>query len=250
MNKLNRVFFFDVDGTLSCNGKIPTSAIETLKGLKHQEDILILSTGRCLGQLKEVYDLIPFDGAITNNGAYICYNEEELDSTPISKEMISEFVQCDLCTAVLTKDEYGVLNPKEDILQLFCSYFHIPLPKVVELQSLGPVYSLGVYALYSIEEYIQKFSSLHFIKVNPYGYDVILKGVSKGKGIEVFRKKFPNHKFYGFGDDFNDIEMLDRVDISIVMGTAPMEVKAHATYVTKDPLEDGIQYAVKEILKI
>jgi len=35
-----------------------------------------------------------------------------------------------------------------------------------------------------------------------------------------------------FGDDYNDIEMLDGFDNSIVMGNACDEVKSHARYVT------------------
>ena len=51
------------------------------------------------------------------------------------------------------------------------------------------------------------------------------------------------------GDNYNDIEMLDQSDISIVMGEANLEVQKHADYVTKSPLEDGIMYALKKFVR-
>ncbi|MDE5714903.1 MAG: Cof-type HAD-IIB family hydrolase [Anaeroplasmataceae bacterium] len=249
---MNRIFFFDVDGTLSIHGCVPQSAINTLKYLKDQGDLLILSTGRCLGQMKDIFELFSFDGAILNNGAYVYFKDETLFSSPISNDDILRLVHYNLCTAILSKDLYGVLNPNQNVLDFFCGYFDIPIPKKVSYEYLNQnlVYSLGVYSLESIDNYINEFPSLRFIKVNPYGYDVINDGVSKGIGIEVFRKKFPKHIFFGFGDNYNDIEMLEAVDIAIVMNTAPEEVKKYASYITKGPLEDGIEFAVKEILKL
>ena len=67
---MNRIFLFDVDGTLSVGEIIPDSAIKALEELRSNGDIVMLSTGRCLGQMKDLLNKISIDGAICNNGAY------------------------------------------------------------------------------------------------------------------------------------------------------------------------------------
>lgn len=53
-----------------------------------------------------------------------------------------------------------------------------------------------------------------------------------------------------FGDDYNDVEMLSGFEHSFAMGNAADEVKSIANHVTLGNDEDGIDYAIKNILKI
>jgi Cof subfamily protein (haloacid dehalogenase superfamily) len=53
-----------------------------------------------------------------------------------------------------------------------------------------------------------------------------------------------------FGDDFPDIKMLQAFTHSFAMGNAPDEVKRAATHVTKSNDDEGIHYALSEILGI
>lgn len=252
MSKLNNIFLFDVDGTLSVQGVVPTSAKQTLAYLKTLGDSVFLCTGRSLGQMKNLLEDIPVDGIIANNGAYAFVNGKPFYDKPIPHRDIIRLLDKGLCVGVLTKDSYGVLQEQEDILKTFCDYFSIARPISMDISMLRneKIYSLGVYTKENITNTIKELDSLHFMKVCPVGYDVVVKGVSKASAIRALRELYPQAKMIGFGDNYNDRDMLLEVDTAIVMPTAPKEIQALADAVTKDPLKDGIQYAIKELLRL
>ena len=56
---------------------------------------------------------------------------------------------------------------------------------------------------------------------------------------------FPIDNAYAIGDSMNDLPMLTAVPNSIVMGNGSEELKKSASFVTKDLLDNGIEYALK-----
>ncbi|MER2090901.1 MAG: HAD-IIB family hydrolase, partial [Sporosarcina sp.] len=79
--------------------------------------------------------------------------------------------------------------------------------------------------------------------------DVLPLGGSKAKGIEKFieKKGFRKEHVYAFGDNLNDIEMLQYVGHGVAMGNAPEIVKNAARYITKDVSEDGIAHGLEMV---
>ena len=55
----------------------------------------------------------------------------------------------------------------------------------------------------------------------------------------------PIDNAYAIGDSMNDLPMLTAVPNSIVMGNGSEELKKSASFVTKDLLDNGIEYALK-----
>ena len=53
-----------------------------------------------------------------------------------------------------------------------------------------------------------------------------------------------------FGDDLNDLEMLRSFPCSVAMGNAVPEVKAAARYITRTNDQDGVAYALRELLHV
>lgn len=78
------------------------------------------------------------------------------------------------------------------------------------------------------------------------------KTASKFSGIESVRHelKLDKSEIAVFGDDMNDIEMLQGYTHSVAMGNADLNVKQTAKYVTKSNDENGVAYAIKHILKL
>ena len=110
--------------------------------------------------------------------------------------------------------------------------------------------NLGVYSESDLNYLMDKYSDISLVRVNPSGYDAFNRGVSKASPISRLRELYPNAKIIGFGDNYNDVEMLKAVDVAIVMGSAPDQVKSLADFVTKPALEDGIAYAFEAFLKM
>lgn len=244
---MNRIFLFDVDGTLVMNRIIPNSAIRTIKKLRLNNDIVLLSTGRCKGQLNDLLSKIEVDGAICNNGAYLYIGAKELFKSPIDKKIINDMLNDNLHLAYLS-DKYFIIND-DPIYDDIASYFKIDKAILLDKSYLNEdIYSLNVIDFDINRIDINKYN-LNFIKVYHNGYDVINKGINKSSPIEIIRKMYPNYQIISFGDNYNDIDMLKKSDISIAMANAPDEVKKISTFVTKGPLEDGIEYAINNYLE-
>lgn len=247
---MNNIFLFDIDGTLSENGIIPPSAKQALRILRENKNIVLLATGRCLGQMENVLKEIEVDGAILNNGALAIIHNEIVFSSPINKENIFKLLDKGLHIGLLSKDRFVRIEDNE-IFDEFIKYFNIPKPIKItkkELESLD-VFSIGVYdnQIDSIPTY--KFPDLRFVKVCPIGYEVMNFNIHKASSINNIKDKYPGYKIIAFGDNYNDIELLKMADISIVMGNANEDIKKYATFVTKSVLDDGIFYALKEYLR-
>ena len=244
---MNNIYLFDVDGTLALGDVIPNSAIEALKELRNNGDIVMLSTGRCLGQMEELLSIIKIDGAICNNGAYAFINDDVIFESPIDKKIIKQMMDDGLHATFLAKDAYFRID-ENPIYKDFASRFNIKCAVLKDIKYLdNKIYSLGVQD-YDLSFDMDKYN-LHYVKVCDLGYDVMNNGVNKSTPIKYIKKKYPNYKIIAFGDNLNDIEMLKEADISIAMGQAPKAVKDIVNYVTLPPLDDGIKYAIDNYLR-
>lgn len=86
------------------------------------------------------------------------------------------------------------------------------------------------------------YCNRNFVEIMPYG-------VNKGTSIDDISKYLNIDKkdIMAIGDDYNDIEMLDKAGYSFAMGNAPDEVKSHARFVTDTNERDGVAKAIENI---
>ena len=84
-------------------------------------------------------------------------------------------------------------------------------------------------------------STLSFRQFSEYGFDVAPQGVNKGSGIRRLLSllDLPRSQCACFGDNYNDIEMMESCGFRVAMGNAVPEIKAMADHVTTATDEDG-----------
>ena len=70
---------------------------------------------------------------------------------------------------------------------------------------------------------------------------------TKAKRLQELKQKLNVDKVVAFGDNFNDIEMLQAADTAIVVSNAPDEVKKHANIIIDSNNNDGV---AKYLLKL
>lgn len=82
--------------------------------------------------------------------------------------------------------------------------------------------------------------------------EIIKKGMNKAVGLEKIAKCFdiPKEKIIAFGDEDNDLEMIDYAGVGVAMGNAIEELKTISDHVTKTNEEDGIAVFLEDYLKI
>ena len=72
---------------------------------------------------------------------------------------------------------------------------------------------------------------------NSTNVDIVFKGISKGTGIQFIKRYFNTDKIYGIGDSYNDLPMLETVDIPFTFHSSPKPVKEQAAYLVDDIAE-------------
>ena len=79
--------------------------------------------------------------------------------------------------------------------------------------------------------------------------ELVPKGVNKGAALQIVSEMLDlsRKEIIAFGDNENDIEMLQFAGTGAAMGNAPDHVKAHADIVTGTNDDNGIYNVLKKI---
>lgn len=95
----------------------------------------------------------------------------------------------------------------------------------------------------------EKFPQLNIVRSSDILIEIMNKDVSKANGIEVLlhHLKMTPVQAIAFGDNYNDLTMLNFVGRGVVMQNAPEEIRKEAKYITKSNNEDGIYEYLKQI---
>ncbi|TXK47927.1 HAD family phosphatase [Pontibacter qinzhouensis] len=90
---------------------------------------------------------------------------------------------------------------------------------------------------------------LHIYRSKDTYLEIAPRAISKASALEMILKdKFdiPMKDVVAFGDNYNDIEMLQAVGLGIAVGNARNEVKAVANEITLPNKEDGVAVAIEK----
>lgn len=82
--------------------------------------------------------------------------------------------------------------------------------------------------------------------------EIVKKGLNKAVGIDLVAKEFgiPRERIIAFGDEDNDLEMLEYAGVGVAMGNAIDSVKNIANEITLSNEENGIAVILQERLKL
>ncbi|WP_187262422.1 Cof-type HAD-IIB family hydrolase [Pontibacter beigongshangensis] len=90
---------------------------------------------------------------------------------------------------------------------------------------------------------------LHIYRSKETYLEIAPRSISKATALKMILKDrfdIPMEEVVAFGDNYNDIEMLQAVGMGIAVGNARDEVKAVADEITLDSKEDGVAVAVEK----
>lgn len=93
------------------------------------------------------------------------------------------------------------------------------------------------------------FPHLSICRSHPNFLEVMHESATKGNAVRFLEDYF-NVKIeeaIAFGDNFNDLDMLENVGLGVAMGNAPEEIKQAANRVTATNNEDGLALILEEI---
>lgn len=251
-----KIIFFDLDGTLlDQNKQIPNSARQAIQALKEKGHEVAIATGRAPFMFKKLRDELEIHTYVSFTGQYVVVNNEVIYQKPFPKEMLKLLIDFS------SSNQHPLLYMGHEDMKTSIEYHPYIEESIatLKLDHSGPTYNPAYFEecnIYQLQlfctkdeelPYATSFEQFRFIRWHPYSIDVLSAGESKAKGITFIMNKlgFTREQVYAFGDNLNDIEMLQSVGNGVAMGNAPDSVKKVAKHVTKDVNEDGIAYGLE-----
>ena len=83
-----------------------------------------------------------------------------------------------------------------------------------------------------------------------HNMEIMNKDVSKGKAIEALGKRYnlKKEEIIAFGDNFNDVSMLDYAGTFVAMENAVDYLKERADYITATNDDNGVAKGIRKIV--
>jgi len=260
----------DLDGTLLTDEKvISEKTAHTLKQAREQGHQVMIATGRPYRASEIYYKQLDLITPIVNfNGAFVHHPKDvkwktihETISLPIVRDVIDAMQDFDIHN-IIAEVMDDVYLEKHDAKLLDILSFGDPIIKEGDIRKSlkdDPT-SLLIQANSKTVEPIRKhLAELHAEVIDhrrwgaPWDViEIVRHGLNKAVGISHVSKwlDIPRDRIIAFGDEDNDLEMIDYAGVGVAMGNGIDRLKSIANEVTLTNNEDGIAEFLKDRLHL
>lgn len=275
-----RILCLDIDGTLfNSQKKISEKTKEGLLDFQNKGNRIILASGRPTQGLMHIAHALEME---KYNGLLISYNGSQVYdlttnevvfnqaiSIEDSKKVIHHCKQFDQLRIMVdhedsfyVEDVYDCMIQKDgkpfNIIQYEAREGHMLLKEVWDLEDFVyfPINKILTTADPSyLQEHYQEISkpfkeNLNSMFTADFYYEFTAKDIDKAKALSFIQEKYglDSKDMIAFGDGQNDQTMLQFAKVGVAMENAVESLKEVADFVTKSCDEDGIIYALEELL--
>ncbi|KAB2337184.1 HAD family phosphatase [Cytobacillus depressus] len=260
----------DLDGTLLRDDKtISLKTKKVIQKAREEGHIVMIATGRPFRSSEIYYREMNLDTPIVNfNGAFVHHPQNKnwgVYHTPLEVKIAKEIV--DTCSS------FHFHNIIAEVIDDV--YFHYQDKKLLEIFGFGePQVTTGdlrnfLHAsptsllIHTDQEHVQSIrdhlSNLHAEVIDHRSWaapfhviEIVKAGLNKAVGLKKAADYFqiPPERIIAFGDEDNDLEMLEYAGYGIAMGNGIDLVKNVAKDVTLTNEEDGVATYLNELLNL
>ena len=256
----------DMDGTL-LNGEhqLSNRAIASLKKIAKAGLIVLLATGRMTSATTKHLEKLGTPGlVVSHNGALVkdvitgkIYHHET-----VSANLVTKILELSVGETVVhfnfdDRIYLTVSNPHSD---RYSQELQVPLTYIDSLKQLegNPTTILLIDRFEVLQQILiavsHQFQAQFDYVLAPWYGDVwrlqfLAANTSKGKGVLQVAKSLgvKPEEIISFGDNYNDMEMIQYTGLGIAMGNAVPELKQVADFVTLSNQEDGVAYVLEAL---
>lgn len=260
---MSKLLFFDIDGTLiECNQgiyAISDTNKKSLDQLKENGHDVFLATGRCKCFITEGVFSYPFSGYVTCNGGYVEYKNKPIYKAIVPAQAIKETMKLAKeyhLNYYFESNDFIYVKDRHDPVHIeFANNWGMKDKTIIDDFDPDAIETyIGMIVVNSKDDIpvmVERLSPYFDVQrhQSDYSFDLTLKGVSKGVGIEKLVECLNKDMkdTIAFGDGRNDIEMLETVGLGIAMGNAMPEALEAADMVCDRVENDGITSCLKEL---
>ncbi|MGM9986330.1 MAG: Cof-type HAD-IIB family hydrolase [Bacillaceae bacterium] len=281
-----KLIVIDMDGTLlNENHQISLENIYAIQESIKKGNIVAIATGRNYFSAKRLLDEVALNlPIIGSNGGTIHLNNTPLHTilleVGLTKEIL-EYISNYRLTAMVSTSKgafvsHDTIEVLEDELNSTTDEYRLKSKKMLDdrkaMTNMPHLYkpytdyrellleNMDIYKVFVYSFIQQKLNAMknHFA-VNKRLYitssgrnniEFMPLQAQKSFGVTVLAEKIgvPLKDTIVIGDNYNDLPMFSVAGTSIAMGNAEEDVKKQATYITKTNTEDGVAYALKELI--
>lgn len=259
----------DIDGTLLRSDKtISEDTKNEIFNWINEGHAFAIATGRMHGAGRLVTRLLDYDGfLISCNGAVVKHLKtgEVIQAVKMDKEIVRKVAQ--ICrkhgayyhfydiNAIYAEKKMHLAEKFFNQMRELPEEYHFDVFFVedilVPLEGID-VYKVGIYSedpktFQAIIDEVNTLEGVETCKSLETSFDVMAKGVTKALGIQALEQyyKIPRERVISFGDNENDMDMIEYAGQGVAMANATEPLKAIANFVTKSNDEDGIVYFLR-----
>ena len=264
-----KIVFSDIDGTLlNKERQLSIATISEIKKLKNKVPFILISARmpaamRHLQKELEIEEL----PIISYNGGLILIDDKVVSTTEISVDIIESLtnwntnLKCHL--SLYHNDEWYV--PSMDFWAKREENNTKITPEVrdsIEVVTKWKQENKGAHKIMAMgeEDQIDQIvdflskehpNELHLYRSKNTYLEISPKSISKLTAINFLLNghfNFPLEESIAFGDNYNDVEMLNHIGYGVAVGNAREEAKKVANYITDSSIEDGVAKSLKKLL--
>lgn len=249
-----RMIIMDLDGTLLRKNK---TISEYTKGVidecRKRNIKIVFATARPERTTLSYVKMLEPDAVVSNNGAKINFFDDTVQLLEIkpedAKKIISQLLDKKLFVCI-DYEKYSLTNCLD--YQEWGNWNAFYTPDFSEYETEG-IQKISVRAAD-----LELFSSIDFMSLgcNFYAnqsdswYMITRINASKASAIKTLTSHYdiPLEQVVAFGDDQNDMEMLQTCGIGVAMENSIIELKMHADYICSSNENDGVAKWIEENL--
>ncbi|MCK5201427.1 MAG: HAD family hydrolase [Spirochaetales bacterium] len=256
-----KLIVLDLDGTaLNSNNVIPRDLQDILIRLKNNNACrIILASGRSIASMTPIAHSLGLEApVITLNGGVIInpisneiYYEKNI-STEIYSESLLTLKKLHIDFVIFTA--FGVYAEKPSkITSILEKYTDNIIQWISDYSTIkDPVKILFIPESANSNTEVKKHTKHLPIDIIESGFsftEIVPKGVNKGSALQLVSEmlEIDHDMIIAFGDNENDIEMLQLAGTGVAMGNAPDHVKIEADMVTDTNDNDGVYNVLEEV---
>ncbi|MDD2960353.1 MAG: HAD family hydrolase [Lachnospiraceae bacterium] len=260
-----KIIFSDMDGTLlDENGRLPAEFDEIIGELKKRGVIFAPTSGRqyfaLMHQMGKYKDDFLF---LAENGAYSCYREKEIFSSPIDKteymKVLNKAVSLPGIYPVVSGKKIGyVLREWEPYIGELNKYytrtefvdsFEDIDDEFIKLALADNERENSVKTIWEPMSEVDTY--LHKTLSSNVWVDFLNPEANKGWAVKKIQEMFgfKPEECAAFGDYMNDYEMMQSVYYGYAMENAHPELKKVARFQCRSNVEHGVMEQIRELIR-
>lgn len=256
----------DVDGTLikDSTPDLYPEIIETIKELREKGILFCAASGRQYHSLKNTFREVAEEIAyIAENGAHIRYGHENIAVTAMKREDVEGIMQMlrgyyNECSTIVSTPNGSLIEcDDEDFLRMITYGYHNTFKRVKDvLAEQVPIIKVSIFHKGSIRKLGESTlipawqDRVKACMAGDEWVDFMEASVDKGNALKTLMEHFgiAREETMAFGDNNNDIGMMQAAGRSFAVDTAVEEVKKAATGICPGYQQKGVYQTIRQIV--